>query len=103
MYVLHPPTHTHVVAPFLCLTLTLYILSLSRYSHSLQVFGIAPLFTWFLPVDPIFEDYDRVMGYTMPQRLDRERQFCDAKRPVPQISANQSLELPKCVNDLLPV
>ena len=54
-------------------------------------------------MDPIFEDHDRVMGYTMPQRLDRERQFCDLKRPMPDLKQNQSLELPRCVNDLLPV
>jgi hypothetical protein len=69
-----------------------------------QVFGIGPIYTWPFPVDPIFEDFDRVMGYTMPHRLDRERQFCDLKRPFMQeIKHNQSLELPKCVNDLLPV
>lgn len=71
---------------------------------SFQVFGIGPIYTWPFPVDPIFEDFDRVMGYTMPQRLDRERQFCDLRRPFMQdIKQNQSLELPKCVNDLLPV
>ena len=37
-----------------------------------DVFGIAPLWTWAFPIDPIFEDYDRVMGYSTPQRLLRE-------------------------------
>jgi len=73
----------------------------------IDIFGIAPIWTWAFPVDPIFEDYDRVMGYTMPQRLDRERQFCDLQRPIiapsPDLNNNQSLEIPKCVNDLLPV
>ena len=71
----------------------------------IDIFGIAPLYTWFLPVDPVFEDYDRVMGYSMPQRLDRERQLCELQRPIPDIHENpsSSLEIPKCVNDLLPV
>jgi hypothetical protein len=74
-----------------------------RSSFHKQIFGIAPWYTWPLPVDPIFDDYDRVVGFTMPQRLDRERQFCEAKRPLPDIRTAQSLELPRCVNDLLPV
>jgi hypothetical protein len=55
-------------------------------------------------VDPIFEDYDRVMGYTLPQRLDRERQLVEAKRPFHQDIRNSTLtDVPKCVDDLLPV
>jgi len=38
-----------------------------------DVFGIAGYHTWFLPIDPVFEDYDRVMGYSTPQRLLREQ------------------------------
>lgn len=38
-----------------------------------DIFGIGPYYTWVLPVDPIFEDYDRVMGYSTPQRLLREQ------------------------------
>mmetsp|Transcript_29320 Transcript_29320/g.80537 ORF Transcript_29320/g.80537 Transcript_29320/m.80537 type:complete len:427 (+) Transcript_29320:146-1426(+) len=69
----------------------------------IDIFGIGPWYTWPLPVDPIFQDYDRVMGYTMPQRLDRERQFCEAKRPVvPELKQTPSTELPRCLNDLLP-
>jgi hypothetical protein len=73
-----------------------------------DVFGIGGLWTWPLPVDPIFDEHDRVMGYTMPQRLDRERQLMEAKPPlVPTTTMNHqrtgSMELPKCVNDLLPV
>jgi hypothetical protein len=38
-----------------------------------DVFGIAGYHTWFLPVDPVFEDFDRVMGFSTPQRLLREQ------------------------------
>jgi hypothetical protein len=38
-----------------------------------DVFGIAGYHTWFLPIDPVFEDYDRVMGFSTPQRLLREQ------------------------------
>jgi len=72
-----------------------------------DVFGIAGWHTWPLPVDPVFDDYDRVMGYCMPQRLDRERQLLELSSQQQQ---NQNsgmklgnMELPKCVNDLLPV
>lgn len=37
-----------------------------------DIFGIGGYVTWFLPVDPIFPDYDRVLGYSMPQRMLRE-------------------------------
>jgi hypothetical protein len=72
-----------------------------------DVFGIAGWHTWPFPVDPVFDDYDRVMGYCMPQRLDRERQLLELSSQQQQ---NQNsgmklgnMELPKCVNDLLPV
>jgi hypothetical protein len=68
-----------------------------------DVFGIQGWHTWPFPMDPIFEDYDVVKGYCMPQRLDRERQFMEFKRPIPEIQPASSLELPKCINDLLPV
>jgi hypothetical protein len=42
-----------------------------------DVFGIAGYHTWLLPVDPVFEDYDRVMGFSTPQRLVREQQFME--------------------------
>lgn len=59
---------------------------------SLQdVFGIGPIWQWFLPMDPVFEEHDRVLGYTMPQRLDRERQLTE----LVYNSHNSSLELPK--------
>lgn len=38
-----------------------------------DVFGIGPLWTWPFPMDPLFEDYDRVMGFSTPQRLLREQ------------------------------
>ena len=38
-----------------------------------HVFGIQGYHTWPFPVDPVFEDYDRVMGYSTPQRLLREQ------------------------------
>jgi hypothetical protein len=42
-----------------------------------DIFGIGPYYTWCFPTDPIFDEYDRVLGYTMPQRLDRERQLIE--------------------------
>jgi hypothetical protein len=42
-----------------------------------DIFGIQGYWTWALPMDPIFEDYDRVMGYSQPQRLLREKQRDD--------------------------
>lgn len=38
-----------------------------------DVFGVGPIYTWWLPIDPLFDDYDRVMGYSTPQRLLREQ------------------------------
>ena len=40
-----------------------------------DVFGIQSVWTWFLPIDPVFEDFDRVFGYSIPSRLKRERQM----------------------------
>ena len=37
-----------------------------------DIFGIGLRITWLLPTDPLFADYDRVLGYSMPQRLLRE-------------------------------
>ncbi len=42
-----------------------------------DVFGIAGFHTWPFPIDPLFDDYDRVMGYSTPQRLLREQQFIE--------------------------
>ena len=79
------------------------LVSLGLFLVFLQIFGIAPWYTWPLPVDPIFDDYDRVMGFTLPQRLDRERQLVEAKRPFQDIRNTGSSDVPKCVDDLLPV
>lgn len=37
-----------------------------------DIFGIQGYWTWAFPVDPVFEDYDQVMGYSIPSRLIRE-------------------------------
>jgi hypothetical protein len=39
-----------------------------------DIFGIQGYWTWALPIDPLFEDYDLVLGYSIPQRLTREKQ-----------------------------
>jgi len=38
-----------------------------------DIFGIGGFHTWPFPIDPIFEDFDRVMGFSTPQRLLREQ------------------------------
>ena len=38
-----------------------------------DIFGIGPFIMWFIPTDPLFDDYDKVMGYSTPQRLLREQ------------------------------
>ena len=40
-----------------------------------DVFGVRPWWYWFFPSDPIFEDYDLVMGYCTTQRLLREDHY----------------------------
>lgn len=71
---------------------------------SLQdVFGVAGYHTWPFPMDPIFSDYDKIMGFSTPQRLAREQQLMEAKRPTADITMAPSVELPNCVNDFLPV
>lgn len=62
----------------------------------IDVFGIGGYWTWVIPIDPVFEDYDRVMGYTMPQRLDRERQLLEwtAGNSDVTIDRAASFELP---------
>ncbi|EED95884.1 predicted protein [Thalassiosira pseudonana CCMP1335] len=37
-----------------------------------DVFGVGAYVTWLFPIDPVFEDYDRVLGFSTPQRLLRE-------------------------------
>jgi hypothetical protein len=36
-----------------------------------DIFGSGPRWMWLLPTDPVFEDYDRVVGYATRQRLLR--------------------------------
>jgi hypothetical protein len=43
-----------------------------------HIFGIGPYYTWPLPTDPVFPDYDVVMGYATPQRLLREQMMLDS-------------------------
>ena len=37
------------------------------------IFGIQGLWSWWLPIDPLFRDFDRVVGFSTRQRLLRER------------------------------
>jgi len=72
-----------------------------------DVFGIAGYHTWAFPVDPVFADYDDVMGFTTPERLVREQQLLDSNKrdvDVPSVEPNSSgVELPSCVNEFLPI
>lgn len=71
-----------------------------------EVFGVGGYHTWPFPVDPIFEDYDATMGFSTPQRLAREQQLMERKRPVIKNmkgGGGGEIELPSCVNDFLPV
>ena len=47
-----------------------------------DIFGIAGYHTWPFPIDPVFEDFDRVMGYSTPQRLLREQLRDNVKVPI---------------------
>ena len=38
-----------------------------------DIFGIDPFWMWLLPLDPLFDDFDRVFAYSTPQRLLREQ------------------------------
>ena len=40
-----------------------------------DIFGIAGYWTWWLPMDPVFDDYDRVMGFATLQRLLRQNEM----------------------------
>ena len=42
-----------------------------------DVFGIGGVHTWPFPVDPLFDNYETIMGYSTPQRLLREQQFME--------------------------
>lgn len=66
-----------------------------------EVFGVAGYHTWPFPVDPVFEDNDNTMGFSTPQRLAREQQLTEKKRPLKK--GGGEVELPTCVQDFLPV
>lgn len=38
-----------------------------------DIFGIGPYWTWILPIDPMFHDYDKAFRYSTTQRLLREK------------------------------
>jgi hypothetical protein len=61
-----------------------------------EVFGIAGYHTWPFPMDPVFEDYDGVMGFSMPQRLAREQQFMEHAKQMEDDTS-------RSLNDNLPV
>lgn len=71
----------------------------------IDVFGIGGYHTWIFPIDPIFENYDRVVGYSIPQRLAREQQLMENTRPkdLPWLEPSPTTEIPSCVHDMLPV
>ena len=80
------------------------VLHTSNTAISLEeVFGIGGYHTWPFPIDPVFEDYDKTMGFSTPQRLAREQQFMEKKHPICKIAKGPGdVELPTCVSDFLP-
>jgi palmitoyltransferase ZDHHC3/7/25 len=46
-----------------------------------DVFGIGPFWAWPFPLDPLFDDFDRIMGFSTPQRLLREQILREQYRP----------------------
>jgi hypothetical protein len=70
----------------------------------IDVFGIGGYHTWIFPIDPMFDNYDKVMGYSVPQRLAREQQLME-NTPImlPGLEPSPTTEMPSCVHDLLPV
>jgi hypothetical protein len=48
-----------------------------------DIFGIAPYWTWLLPIDPIFDNYDRIMGYSTTQRLLRAQSGANPQQSRP--------------------
>jgi hypothetical protein len=50
--------------------------------HWKDVFGIQHYVTWFFPIDPVFEDYDRIMGYSTIPRLQREKKLDSCNNSV---------------------
>lgn len=48
----------------------------------------------------MFEDYDRVMGFSMPSRLLREQQLLEKKQPS---VSPMAVNMPGCLNEFVPV
>ncbi len=78
----------------------MYYLSFILAFQLKDIFGIAGYHTWLLPVDPVFEDYDKVMGYSMPSRLSREQQLLERKQPT---ISPKAISVPGFLNDFVPV
>lgn len=55
-----------------------------------DIFGMGRYISWFFPTDPVFEDYDRVMGYSTTPRLLREKAF-DTPKNLATISSDDFL------------
>eukprot|EP00560_Eucampia_antarctica_P009972 CAMPEP_0197829878 /NCGR_PEP_ID=MMETSP1437-20131217/6432_1 /TAXON_ID=49252 ORGANISM="Eucampia antarctica, Strain CCMP1452" /NCGR_SAMPLE_ID=MMETSP1437 /ASSEMBLY_ACC=CAM_ASM_001096 /LENGTH=76 /DNA_ID=CAMNT_0043431883 /DNA_START=117 /DNA_END=347 /DNA_ORIENTATION=- len=64
-----------------------------------SIFGTGGYATWLLPTDPIFPDYDAVLGYSTPQRLLRE-QLRDPPQPSNKSTIAESVY---STNEFLPV
>mmetsp|Transcript_11294 Transcript_11294/g.15821 ORF Transcript_11294/g.15821 Transcript_11294/m.15821 type:complete len:408 (+) Transcript_11294:257-1480(+) len=60
-----------------------------------DVFGVGGYYTWPFPVDPVFEDHDHVLGYSMPQRLAREQQLMERIQPLVR-GKPQTVHIPLC-------
>ena len=53
----------------------------------IDIFGIGGIWTWWLPIDPIFEDYDRVMGvHDAPTARPRTTVNGESTRAVGRVS-----------------
>ena len=50
-----------------------------------HIFGIAGYYTWPFPVDPVYPDFDEVMGYSTPQRLLREQMRTGSGHDAPSV------------------
>jgi len=69
-----------------------------------DVFGVGGFYTWPFPIDPVFEDYDEIMGFSTPQRLAREQNLMELAMQTPNKNKRGGdIELPDCVTDFLPV
>ena len=94
---------TFLFPPFSFKQFSHYFMMFKNVAITLEeVFGVGGYHTWPFPVDPVFEDFDKVMGYSTPQRLAREQQLMELKRPNKNRNGGE-VELPNCVYDLMPV